>query len=54
MSDAQEIEQPGEMDMLGDSSALEGLEMALLPRMEECRSQLSRLPARKVGAAPPI
>ena len=35
MSDAQEIEQPGKMDMLGDSSAVEGLEMALLPRMEE-------------------
>ena len=26
MSDAQEIEQPGKMDMLGDSSAVEGLE----------------------------
>ena len=35
MSDAQEFEQPGEMDMLGGSSAVEGREMALPPWMEE-------------------
>ena len=35
MSDAQEFEQPGEMDMVGGSSAVEGREMALPPWMEE-------------------
>jgi hypothetical protein len=54
MSDAQEFEQPGELDMVGGSSAVEGREMALPPWMEELPEPKSRLPARKGGAAPPI